>query len=62
MAIELTHLEAVKAVHAARQQLETALRAAANAGFTQRDMSDALGLPMNTCGSLNRQWRLEMYR
>jgi DNA-directed RNA polymerase specialized sigma24 family protein len=62
VSIELSHLEAVQAVHRARQQLETALRVAGHNGFTQRDMADALGLPMNTCGSLNRRWNLELYR
>jgi hypothetical protein len=45
-----------------RKSLELVMRRAASAGLTQRDMANVLELPMNTVGSLNRQWDLDLLR
>jgi hypothetical protein len=49
-------------VEHARRQLVRALELAGDRGMRQRELAPLLGLPMNTAGSLNRRWCLDLLR
>lgn len=51
--------DAMLAVHRAGQQLETALRTAAESGLTVREAADALNLNVTTVRTLAARWKLD---
>jgi ribosomal protein S11 len=50
---------AMLAVHRAGQQLETAVRTAAESGLTVKDVADALNLPLNAVRAIAARWKLD---
>jgi hypothetical protein len=58
----VTDVELIQYVEHARRDLMRALQLAGQRGVRQRDLVHVLMLPMNTVGSLNRCWNLDLFR
>jgi hypothetical protein len=57
--VKMDKPDAMLTMHRAGQQLELAMRTAAESGLTMREVADMLGVRLNTARALAAAWKLD---